>query len=133
MKYVSRQEMAQRAKELRYNMTPAERRLWFGFLRGYPVSFRPQKVVGRYILDFYSRKVRLAVELDGGQHFDRNSMQYDEQRTRFLEMNEIKVLRFSNNDVFEYFEDVCEVIHQQVCLRRNDYSDNNFQKLLKKH
>ena len=58
-----------RARELRKNMTPEERHLWYDFLRTYPVRFLRQKVVGEYILDFYCASVKLAVEVDGTQHY----------------------------------------------------------------
>jgi len=58
------------AKELRKNMTKEERHLWYDFLRDYPVRFYRQKVLGKYIVDFYCREAKLVIELDGSQHFD---------------------------------------------------------------
>ena len=55
-----------RAKELRKNMTPWERKLWYEYLRQYPVRFQRQKAIGEYIADFYCAKARLVIELDGG-------------------------------------------------------------------
>jgi len=54
------------AKELRKNMTPWERKLWYEFLRFYPIRLQRQKAIGNYIADFYCAKARLVVELDGG-------------------------------------------------------------------
>ena len=58
------------ARELRKNMTKEERRLWYDFLRNYPIKFTRQKVLGRYIADFYCAKAKLVVELDGSQHYE---------------------------------------------------------------
>lgn len=63
--------LAQRAEYLRCNMTDAEKKLWIKFLRGYPINFVCQKVIGPYIVDFYCRKVKLAIELDGSQHYEK--------------------------------------------------------------
>ena len=57
------------AKTLRKNMTPWERKLWYDFLRYYPVRFQRQKAIGNYIADFYCVKARLVIELDGGGHY----------------------------------------------------------------
>ena len=54
------------AKALRKNMTPWERKLWYDFLRNYPVRFQRQKAIDNYIADFYCAKARLIIELDGG-------------------------------------------------------------------
>lgn len=104
-------------------MTPQEKKLWYGFLRSYELPFVAQKVVGNYILDFYCRKVRLCVELDGGQHCETRAVRYDECRSLFLSIREIDVLRFSNREVNEEFEGVCETIHQTVESRRHDRHD----------
>ena len=57
------------AKTLRKNMTPWERKLWYEFLRSYPIRFQRQKAIGNYIVDFYCAKVGLVIELDGGGHY----------------------------------------------------------------
>ncbi len=66
--------LTQRARELRNNMTPQERKLWYEFLRDRPEHFQRQKVMGQYIVDFYSASARLVIEIDGGQHFEAESM-----------------------------------------------------------
>ena len=58
------------AKELRKNMTKEERHLWYDFLKTYPVRFLRQKVLGRYIADFYCAKANVVIELDGSQHYE---------------------------------------------------------------
>ncbi len=62
------------AKELRKNMTKEERHLWYDFLRSYPVKFTRQKVLGKYIADFYCAKANLVIELDGSQHYEADSL-----------------------------------------------------------
>ena len=108
---------AERAKELRQNMTQQEQRLWYGFLRGYPLQFYRQRPVDRYILDFYCSKAKLAVELDGGQHFSGEELVHDLNRTEALNRMGIQVLRFSNADVDRNFRTVCSEIDRTVKSR----------------
>ena len=131
MGFTRRQELAQRANTMRNNQTYYERLLWLHFLRTYPISFVPQKVIGNYIVDFYCRKARLSIELDGDSHFSIRQREYDRVRTTFFEVLEIKELRFTNTEVVENFEGVCEAIHIEVQRRRNDVltQENCFQKL----
>ena len=70
-----------RAQELRKNATKEENHLWYDFLRTYPVPFHRQKVFGPYIVDFYRHKARLVVELDGGQHYERERQKADLTQT----------------------------------------------------
>lgn len=89
-----------------------------------PYAVRAQKVIGSYIVDFYCRKVRLSIELDGDSHYTKGQKEYDRIRTTYLEMMEIKELRFTNNDIVENLEGVCETIHAEVLNRRNDIQEN---------
>lgn len=132
MSKTHRQIMAERSNYLKRNMTWAEKRLWFGFLREYDPPFRPQKVVGNYILDFYCNKVRLCIELDGESHYNSHAERYDDIRTIYLNMEEIEVLRFTNLDIRESFEGVCIAIDQAVKRRRNDLHSSSFKALLNK-
>ena len=125
MNTTRRQLLAQRAENMRNQMTYPERRLWF--------SFVAQKVIGSYIVDFYCRKARLSIELDGDSHYTESQKEYDRVRTTFLEMLEIKELRFTNNEVMENLEGVCEAIHAEVLKRRNDVHGSLFQKMKDKH
>ncbi len=102
------------AKELRKNMTKEERRMWYDFLRNYPIRFTKQKVLGKYIADFYCAKAKLVIELDGSQHYEDIGIINDEQRTKYLENYGIKVIRFSNLDVLMNFEAVCTLIDNTV-------------------
>ena len=103
------------AQLLRKNMTPQEKHLWYDFLRSHTPQFYRQKTVLRYILDFYCPKVRLAVELDGSQHYEEGQKQYDEKRTEKLKKLGIFVLRFTNKEVDVNFRGVCARI--DVCVK----------------
>ena len=102
------------AKRLRREMTKEERHLWYDFLRSYPVRFSRQKVLGKYIADFYSAEARLVIELDGSQHYEPDEMQKDTDRTVFLEGDGLHVIRIPNNEVSRNFHGVCESIDAAV-------------------
>lgn len=104
--------LAPRARELRNNQTPAERKLWFEFLRGYPVKFRRQVPLGGYILDFYAPLLKLCLELDGHTHDGEAAQAYDAERTRMLAAAGITVMRFSNVEVMRDFSAVCGAIER---------------------
>ena len=91
-------------------MTKEERHLWYDFLKDYPAKFYKQKIVGNYILDFYCEKAKLAIELDGSQHYEEAGQEYDRMRTEYLEHLGIRVLRFTNKDIKQNFRGVCEAI-----------------------
>ena len=110
-----RPDMRVYARTLRKKATKEENRLWYGFLRTYPVQFRRQAVFGRYIVDFFCAKARLVVELDGSQHFDGTGPENDRERTEALERNwGLLVLRFSNLEVQQNLEGVCAAIDRTV-------------------
>lgn len=100
------------AKSLRKNMTKEERHLWYDFLRNHSVKFSRQKVLGRYIADFYSAQAKLVIELDGSQHFTDKEIEKDTERTKYLEQYGLTVIRIANNDVNKNFEGVCEYINR---------------------
>jgi len=102
------------AKELRKNMTPWERKLWYEFLRYYPIRFQRQKAFGNYIADFYCAKAGVVVELDGGGHYSPEQMRSDQIRTQVLESMGLKVIRFCNLDIDRNFTGVCEFLDAQV-------------------
>ncbi|MBM6699075.1 DUF559 domain-containing protein [Bifidobacterium pullorum subsp. saeculare] len=98
------------ARELRKNMTPWERHLWFDFLRRHTLRWQRQKPVLDYIVDFYCDKARLAVELDGGGHYHDAKRLDDERRTAHIGTLGIAVCRYANNDVDRHFDAVCDDI-----------------------
>ena len=99
------------ARMLRKNMTKEERHLWYDFLRQHPARFTRQKVLGKYVVDFYAPSAKLIVELDGTQHYMRKGQAQDAERTAYLEQYGLTVLRFANNEVTDDFEGVCEKIN----------------------
>ena len=102
------------AKTLRKNMTPWERKLWYDFLRYYPVRFQRQKAIGNYIADFYCAKARLVIELDGGGHYTAELARKDEMRTKDLESMNLTVVRICNLDIDRNFGGVYEYIDLTV-------------------
>ena len=106
------QKLNDRARTLRKNMTKEEAFLWYKCLcRGkYPV--RRQYIIGNYIVDFYCHQAKLVIELDGSQHCDPKNIEYDANRTAYLESQGLKVIRFSNLDVTHRFRNVSEEIYR---------------------
>ena len=102
------------AKRLRREMTKEERHLWYDFLRSYPVRFSRQKVLGKYIADFYSAEAKLVIELDGSQHYEIGNAQKDDERTEFLKGYGLKVIRIPNNEIGRNFRGVCDYIDVAV-------------------
>ena len=102
-----------RARLLRKNMTDAEQALWKRIrLNQLNVKFRRQTPIGNYFVDFYCHEYGLIVELDGSQHLDQ--VEYDEQRTLYLQSLGLRVIRFLNHDVLLNIEAVLEVIMREV-------------------
>ena len=103
-----------KARALRKRATPQENHLWYDFLRSYPVRFQRQKVIGAFIVDFYCHKARLAIELDGSQHYEPENAARDAMRTELLEQYGVTVLRFSNHEINTSFDAVCQAIDLAV-------------------
>ena len=101
-------------KQLRKEMTKEERHLWYDFLRRYPCRFIRQKILNRYVADFYCPSAKLVIELDGSQHYTEEAEQKDAVRTAFLQQYDITVLRISNRQINEQFQDVCNYIDSAV-------------------
>jgi very-short-patch-repair endonuclease len=105
-----RRTLKANAQSLRRDPTPAERKLWFEFLRDLPVRFTRQKPLGHYIADFYCASRLLVIEVDGDSHFTDRGATYDASRTAALEAHGVRVLRITNLEVMEQFEAVCQRI-----------------------
>ena len=102
------------AKHLRKTMTPWERKLWYTFLRFYPLRFQRQKAIGDYIADFYCAKVELVIELDGSGHYSQKQEKADQLRTDKLESMNLTILRICNLDIDRNFNGVCQKIDETV-------------------
>ena len=102
------------ARMLRKNMTKEEKHLWYDFLRTYSVKFSRQKVLGKYIVDFYCAEAKLVIELDGSQHYEEEGIKYDAERTEYLQKYGLNVIRFDNSEINKHFECTCEYIDRLV-------------------
>jgi very-short-patch-repair endonuclease len=99
-----------RAKELRKNMTTAEKKLWYGYLKTFKFKVLRQRPIDHFIVDFYCPTLKLVIEIDGDSHFTDEGKDYDQERTQRLEGHGLKVLRFTNHQVLQDFKNVCEAI-----------------------
>jgi very-short-patch-repair endonuclease len=102
-----RRKLVTRSRVLRRALTPAEKRLWFDFLRHLPAKFTRQKPLGDYIADFYCASHRLVVEVDGDSHFTADGAKRDSVRDAALRHMGLNIVRFTNDDVMRRFEAVC--------------------------
>ena len=102
-------QLVARAREMRKNPTIAERKLW-GYLRNFSVKFWRQRPIDNFIVDFYCPKLKLVIEVDRDSHFTDSGLVYDKERTRVLEVYGLRVIRFTNDEVVQNFEGVCEQI-----------------------
>ena len=102
-----------KAIQLRKELTPAERKLWSRIRNDQlGVTFRRQHAVGNYIPDFCSPKAKLIIELDGSQHLEQE--EYDSERTKYLEEQGYKVIRFWNNQIMNEMENVILAIMEAL-------------------
>ena len=89
------------ARRLRRDSTDAENKLW-RYLRNrhfLGLKFRRQYAMSRYLLDFYCHECSLAIEVDGGQHFQARRLEYDKTRAEWLQERGLRTMRFTNLDV----------------------------------
>ncbi|MBE6705227.1 MAG: endonuclease domain-containing protein [Ruminococcaceae bacterium] len=117
MIYKHNPALTEHAKRLRKNMTKEEKHLWYDYLKGHPERFQKQKILGRYIADFYCAKAGLVIEIDGEQHYEDDAIAYDKRRTEFLNKYGLEVIRILNSEINNNFFDVCEYIDEVVKKR----------------
>ncbi len=110
--------LKQYSRQLRENMTDAERKLWAKIRRKQikEYQFYRQKPIGDYIVDFYCPKAKLVVEIDGSQHLVGETIQYDKIRDDYLSSLGLRVLRFTNTDVLINIKGVIESIDKEIPL-----------------
>jgi len=114
-KYIKKNKsLLNNAKNLRKSMTRQEKRLWYDFLKHYPVKIYKQRIIDNFIVDFYCHKARLVIELDGSQHYSVDGKVYDSLRTEILESYGLCVIRFSNKEVDDLFDGVCYIIDKNI-------------------
>ena len=110
------QKLKEISRQLRKNMTNAEKRLWVKIrmrqLQGY--QFYRQKPIGDYIVDFFCPRAKLVIELDGSHHLIGETIEYDRIRDDYLSSLGLRVLRFTNVDVLTCIEGVIERIENEI-------------------
>ncbi len=106
--------LTENAKTLRKNMTKEERHIWYDFLKNLPITVNRQKVIGKYIADFYIASLKLIIEIDGSQHYEKEGKETDEKRDKYFNELGITVLRYSNRDINQNFRGVCEDILSKI-------------------
>ncbi len=108
--------LKQHSRQLRENMTDAEKRLWAKIrmkqLKGY--QFYRQKPIGDYIVDFFCPRAKLVIELDGSYHLVGEAIEYDRIRDEYLSGPGLRVLRFTNTDVLTHIGEVVERIVGEI-------------------
>ncbi len=102
--------LVQNARELRKNMTPEEKHLWYDFLKKLPLTVKRQHNIENYIVDFYIASKKTVIEVDGGQHYTPENKEEDERRDALLATWGITVLRYSNKSIRENFNGVASDI-----------------------
>ncbi len=114
MNTINNPKLTDNAQTLRKNMTKEEKHLWYDFLKTLPVTVNRQKVIGRYIADFYCANSKIVIEIDGSQHYKEKGIKSDTERDEYLKSLGIKVLRYSNLDINQRFESVCKDILNNI-------------------
>ena len=102
------------SKVLRKNMTKEEKHLWYDFLKHIPQTVNRQKVIGKYVVDFYCASAKLVIEIDGSQHYEEKGKQIDRERDLYLNTLGITVLRYSNIDIQNRFDVICADILEHI-------------------
>lgn len=109
-------QLKPKTRDLRKNMTDAEIHLWQRIkgkqLQG--LQFYRQKPIGIYIVDFYCPQVKLILEIDGGQHYEKENMEKDRIRDEYFQKLGLKVLRFNNIEVLKNIDGVVESVNKEI-------------------
>ena len=107
-------KLKDRARLLRKDMTLAERKLWYDYLRSHKYKFIKQKPIDHYIADFYCSEAKLIIELDGDIHTREEVIEYDLIRDQILRCYGLNILRFKNQEVMNEFSKVCKIIEAKL-------------------
>jgi very-short-patch-repair endonuclease len=107
-------DLVEKARELRKNMTAAEKKLWYSYLKSFKFRVLRQRPIAYFIVDFYCAALKLVIEVDGDSHFTDEGKVYDAKRTEILEGYGLKVIRFTNEEVLDNFEAVCQRIESTI-------------------
>lgn len=120
MKKAESAKLTPLARTLRKNMTKEEKHLWYDFLKLLPQTVNRQKVIGKYIVDFYCAEASVAIEIDGSQHYEEPGREADRERDKYLNECGVTVLRYSNLDVQRRFESVCADILNRISRHESE-------------
>jgi very-short-patch-repair endonuclease len=104
------QHLIEKARKMRKNPTPAEKKLWQNYLKKLPIRILRQRPIDRFIVDFYCAAYKIAIEVDGQQHYTKEGLTYDAERSAILSGYGIKIIRFTNKEVINNFDVVCQQI-----------------------
>ena len=113
------------AKTMRKNPTEEEKKIWYGLLRHITPKFHRQKIIGDYIADFYCPKLKLVIEIDGGQHNSEENLIYDKIRTEYMNEFGYEVIRLSKYYIIHEFQNVSIYI-LDYCKNKSKDSDIPF-------
>ncbi len=123
MIYKYNKALINNAQQLRKNMTPEEKHLWYDFLKRLPITVNRQKNIGNYIADFFIASHRIVIEIDGIQHEMEENRESDQKRDSDMKALGITVLRYRNVDINQQFGWVCEDILAHVGLTAKDLKE----------
>lgn len=116
-------KLKSRADELRKNMTQQEWNLWYFYLRNHRLKWYRQRIIDRFIVDFYCHAAKLVIEIDGKQHYTEQGIVYDTERTQVLQGYGLKVLRYTNQQLVDNFQEICWDIERNL-LTMTTQSEN---------
>jgi very-short-patch-repair endonuclease len=118
--FPANRNLTEKAKEMAKNMTKAEQIMWFQVLKSKKTNFKwlKQKIIDNYIVDFYCHTLGLVIEIDGNSHNERK--EYDKIRTEFLNHFGLKVLRYSNNQVYNNLNFVKNDLFEKIQQRQKE-------------
>ena len=111
---IKNEKLTDISQVLRSNMTKEEKHLWYDFLKLIPVTVHRQKVIGKYIADFYCAGAKIVIEVDGGQHYEEEARKKDQIRDAYFAEIGITVLRYTNLDIHRNFKGVCADIINHI-------------------
>ena len=123
MIYKYNQKLVKNAQALRNNMTGEEIHLWLNFLKKLPITVNRQKNIGNYIVDFFIASKRVVIEIDGLQHTMIENQEADRKRDEELQKLGIKVLRYTNFEVNNNFNTVCNDILKNIGMDASDLKE----------
>lgn len=121
-------KLKSRADELRKNMTQQEWNLWYFYLRNHRLKWYRQRIIDRFIVDFYCHAAKLVIEIDGKQHYTEQGIVYDTERTQVLQGYGLKVLRYTNQQLVDNFQEICWDIERNLLTMTTQ--SENFKQIL---